>query len=105
MLDDWTDGVGPSPMEIMDRLIADGESVSGMGDMQGMGGMDAGDVEYPMYLINGRAPSDPETLAARPGDRVLLRIINASADTVFNVALGSHDLTVTHTPTATRWRR
>ena len=94
MLDDWTDGVGPSPMEIMDRLIADGESGSGMG---GMGGMDAGDVEYPMYLINARAPSDPETLAARPGDRALLRIINASADTVFNVALGSHDLTATHT--------
>jgi FtsP/CotA-like multicopper oxidase with cupredoxin domain len=59
--------------------------------------MDAGDVEYPMYLINGRAPSDPKTLAARPGDRVLLRIINASADTVFDVALDSHDLTVTHT--------
>jgi FtsP/CotA-like multicopper oxidase with cupredoxin domain len=103
MLDDWTDGVGPSPMEIMDRLIADGESgsgmngMNGMGGMHGMGGMDAGDVEYPMYLVNGRAPSDPQTLAARPGDRVLLRIINASADTVFDVALGSHDLTVTHT--------
>jgi FtsP/CotA-like multicopper oxidase with cupredoxin domain len=103
MLDDWTDGIGPSPMEIMDRLIADGESGSGMGGMgdmhgmSGMGGMDAGDVGYPMYLINGRAPSDPETLAARPGDRVLLRIINASADTVFDVALDSHDLTVTHT--------
>ena len=104
VLDDWTDGIGPSPMEILDRLIADGESGSGgmggMGDMHGMGGMggmDAGDVEYPMYLVNGRAPSDPDTLAARPGDRVRLRIINASADTVFTVALGGHDLTVTHT--------
>jgi FtsP/CotA-like multicopper oxidase with cupredoxin domain len=107
VLDDWTDGIGPSPMEILDRLIADGASGSGgmdgMGDMHGMGGsggmdgMDAGDVQYPMYLVNGRAPSDPDTLAARPGDRVRLRIINASADTVFTVALGGHDLTVTHT--------
>lgn len=104
VLDDWTDGVGPSPMEILDRLIADGESGSGgmggMGDMHGMGGMggmDGGDVQYPLYLVNGRAPSDPDTFAARPGDRVLLRIINASADTVFTVALGGHDLTVTHT--------
>lgn len=104
MLDDWTDGIGPSPMEILDRLVADGESGSGgmggMGDMHGMGGMggmDGGDVQYPLYLVNGRAPSDPDTLTARPGDRVRLRIINASADTVFAVALGGHDLTVTHT--------
>ena len=71
--------------------------MGGSGGMGGMGGMDAGDVQYPMYLVNGRAPSDPDTLAARPGDRVRLRIINASADTVFTVALGGHDLTVTHT--------
>jgi FtsP/CotA-like multicopper oxidase with cupredoxin domain len=98
MLDDWTDGIGPSPTEILDRLIADGASGSdGMGGMGGMGGMDGGDVDYPMYLVNGRASSDPDTLAARPGDKVRLRIINASADTVFTVALGGHDLTVTHT--------
>lgn len=110
MLDDWTDGIGPSPKEILARLIADGTSRSGgmggmsdmhgmdgMGGMSGMGGMDAGDVDYPLYLVNGRASSDPDTLAARPGDRVRLRIINASADTVFTLALGGHDLTVTHT--------
>lgn len=106
MLDDWTDGIGPSPMEILAALVADGasgaEGMGGMGDMHGMGGMggmgamDAGDVEYPLYLVNGRAPSDPDTLAASPGDRVRLRIINAAADTVFTVALGGHDLTVTH---------
>ncbi len=101
MLDDWTDGIGPSPTEIMEKLIADGATGSGemggMGGMHGMGGMDAGDVEYPLYLINGRPPSDPDTLAARPGDRVRLRIVNSSADTVFTVALGGHDLSVTHT--------
>jgi FtsP/CotA-like multicopper oxidase with cupredoxin domain len=50
-----------------------------------------------MFLVNGRAPADPDTFAARPGDRVRLRILNVSADTVFTVALGGHDLTVTHT--------
>lgn len=104
MLDDWTDGIGPSPQAILDRLIADGASgaggmhgMDGMHGMGGMGGMGGGDVDYPLYLVNGRASSDPDTLAARPGDRVRLRIINASADTVFTVALAGHDLTVTHT--------
>ncbi len=41
--------------------------------------------------------TDPDILTARPGERVRLRIINASADTIFTVALGGHDLTVTHT--------
>ena len=35
-------------------------------------------------------------LAAKPGQRVRLRIINAGSDTIFDVALGGHDLTVTH---------
>jgi FtsP/CotA-like multicopper oxidase with cupredoxin domain len=103
MLDDWTDGVGPSPEEILDDLVSEGASgVGGMGGMGGMdhgsggmGGMDSGDVDYPLYLVNGRAPSDPDTLAARPGDRVRLRIINAAADTVFVVAMVDHDLTIT----------
>ena len=35
-------------------------------------------------------------LRARPGQRVRLRVINAGADTIFDVALGGHTLTVTH---------
>lgn len=107
VLDDWTDGVGPSPEQILARLIEDGGSGgSGMhgmhGDMGmggGMGGgmgMGDGDVQYPMYLVNGRAPADPETIRARPGDRIRLRIINAAADTIFTVAMAGHDMTVTH---------
>jgi hypothetical protein len=72
VLDDWTDGIGPSPMEIMDRLIADGESGSGgmgdmhdMGGMGGMGGMDAGDVEY--RVPGQRAPVRSDTRARGPG--------------------------------------
>ncbi len=108
VLDDWTDGVGPSPQQILATLKKTGASshgMGGMGDMggggssAGMGGLggDGGDVTYPLYLVNGRAPNDPDVLRARPGDRVRLRIINAGADTVFHVALAGHDLRVTHT--------
>ncbi|MFA7323679.1 MAG: multicopper oxidase family protein [Candidatus Nanopelagicales bacterium] len=101
VLDDWTDGLGKSPEQIMAGLqSAGGSSHGGMAGMDmggGMGGMDGGDVTYPAYLINGRMTSDPQTLAAKPGQRVRLRIINASADTIFTVALDGHDLGITHT--------
>ena len=93
VLDDWTDGVGPSPEDIYADLRRSGGAMMGMG---GMGGDAAGDVAYPLYLINGRAPSDPDVLAAKPGQRVRLRVVNAGSDTIFDVALGGHDLTITH---------
>jgi FtsP/CotA-like multicopper oxidase with cupredoxin domain len=120
VLDDWTDGVGPSPEDNLAALQSAGQS-GGMGgmngmDMGGMGGMDmggmgagnggmgsgmgimdGGDVTYPLFLINGRTSTDPDILAAKPGQRVRLRIINAAADTIFTVALEGHDLQVTHT--------
>ncbi|MDN5383135.1 MULTISPECIES: multicopper oxidase family protein [Streptomyces] len=61
--------------------------------LDGMGG----NVAYPYYLINGRLPQAPSVFRARPGDRIRLRIINAGGDTPFRVALGGHQLTVTHT--------
>ena len=100
VLDDWTDGVGPSPEQNLDQLIkagANGDgSMMGMSGMGSMGAADGGDVTYPFFLINGRTPNDPETFTAKPGDRVRIRMINASADTVYNVALGGHSLLVTH---------
>ncbi|MFD4582309.1 multicopper oxidase family protein [Streptomyces sp. NPDC058434] len=56
-----------------------------------------GNVGYPHYLVNGRIPTAPSSFRARPGDRIRLRIVNASADTAFRVALGGHEMTVTHT--------
>ncbi|MFG3659767.1 multicopper oxidase family protein [Streptomyces sp. NPDC047706] len=56
-----------------------------------------GNVDYPHYLINGRLPEAPSVYRARPGDRIRLRIINAGGDTAFRVALGGHEMTVTHT--------
>jgi hypothetical protein len=70
MLDDWTDGIGSSPQQIYQGLrgaSAPAHDMPGMSDMPGLGSMpgmggvgtsellggDAGDVSYPLYLING----------------------------------------------------
>jgi FtsP/CotA-like multicopper oxidase with cupredoxin domain len=123
VLDDWTDGVGETPDRILARLKANGmehgdmpgmdHDMTGMDhEMAGMDhemagmpdqakpatplGDDSGDIRYRLYLVNGRQARSPATLSARPGDRVRLRIINAAADTAFRLALGGHQLTVTH---------
>lgn len=72
ILDDWLDGVTATPDDVLDELSA------GMGDMGGMGDMfmrmgntlmgatsdllggDAGDVYYPLYLVNGKPPRRPD---------------------------------------------
>jgi FtsP/CotA-like multicopper oxidase with cupredoxin domain len=102
ILDDWTDGLGPTPEQIYANL-KNTSAGGGMGQMAGRGmgaaGMvgDSGDVVYPLYLINGRGPTDPDVLTAAPGQRIRLPIINAGADTIFDVALADHTLRVTHT--------
>ena len=48
-------------------------------------------------LVSGRVRGAPRAFAARPGQRARIRFINASADTSFRVALGGHQMTVTHT--------
>ncbi|PZS03624.1 MAG: copper oxidase [Pseudonocardiales bacterium] len=111
VLDDWLDGTGRTPDQVLANLKANGMGV-GMGGMSGGGhsggsmpgmamsqllGGDAGDVRYPHYLVNGRVPTAPTTLNAKPGQRIRLRLINASADTAYRVALGGHQVTVTHT--------
>ncbi|MGV9879956.1 multicopper oxidase domain-containing protein [Streptomyces sp. NPDC003006] len=78
-------GPGPGPSRMM------------MGAKSDLLGGDAGDVAYPHYLINGRTATSPSQFRARPGDRIRLRIINAGGDTAFRVALGGHEMTVTHT--------
>ncbi len=113
VLDDWTDGIGRSPQQIYDDLrgAAMADHMPGMGGMPGMGNMpgmagvgtsallggDAGDINYPYYLITGRIPGAPTTFDAKAGQRIRLRIINAGSDTAFRVALAGHSMTVTHT--------
>jgi FtsP/CotA-like multicopper oxidase with cupredoxin domain len=112
VLDDWVDGTGRTPDQVLASLTSMG-GMHGDGDGMGhdMGGMpmdgmetmnspllgDAGDVAYPHYLINGRVPAAPVTLTGKPGQRVRIRMVNAASDTAFRVALGGHRLTVTHT--------
>ncbi|MBI3429225.1 MAG: multicopper oxidase family protein [Actinobacteria bacterium] len=109
VLDDWTDGIGKNPDQIFNELKQGNATSSGMGDMggmsgmgdmggmSGMGGMDSGDVTYPLYLVNGRPINDPEVFSAKSGEQIRLRIINSAADTIFQVALAGHMMTVTHT--------
>lgn len=56
----------------------------------------SGELDYPLYLVNGRTPDAPETLAVRRGDKVRLRLINPASETSFRFAVGGHKLTVTH---------
>jgi FtsP/CotA-like multicopper oxidase with cupredoxin domain len=77
---------------------------SGMPGMPGGGegksdllGGDAGDIQYPYYLINGRIPAAATTFNAKPRQRIRIRFINTGSDTAFRVALAGHSMTVTHT--------
>jgi FtsP/CotA-like multicopper oxidase with cupredoxin domain len=122
VLDDWVDGTGYTPDQVLASLRKGMGGMSGMSSSpaaspsSGMGsagsggsgpmlsgaasrllGGDAGDVRYPCYLINGRVRTAPRTFTARPGQRARIRFINAAADTAFRVALGGHTMTVTHT--------
>ena len=114
MLDDWIDGTGKDPDEVFDDLRSGSGAMSGMdmgghdmagmraGDMEGTDdespvGSDSGDVEYPLYLVNGRAPSAPAEFAAKAGETVRLRLVNAGSDTPFRVAVAGTRLTVVAT--------
>jgi FtsP/CotA-like multicopper oxidase with cupredoxin domain len=107
VLDDWVDGTGRSPDQVLEQLLAaGGSSGHDMGGMDhgsmGMEGMQsallggAGDVDHPHHLVNGRTPADPVTLRAVPGQRVRVRVVNAGSDTAYRLALGGHRMTVTH---------
>ncbi|MDQ6785175.1 MAG: multicopper oxidase family protein [Actinomycetota bacterium] len=100
VLDDWLDGIAGTP----DQALAStrggmGSMGGGMGSMKRMTssllGGDAGDITYPMHLINGRPPADRTKVTAPPRGKVRLRLINAGSDTAYRFAVGGHPLTVT----------
>jgi multicopper oxidase len=102
VLDDWSAGLGATPEQLLADLRSRGSTMGGTGHgpMAGPGGMgggsDAGDVAYPAYLANGRLSAAAHSLDAAAGQRIRLRIVNAAADTVFDVAVAGHRMTVTH---------
>ena len=101
VLDDWATGTGaalPSTRE----GTAGGRGEMGGGMMgRGMGGMMGGGVQnmpaYDTMTINGKAYPATEPLRVRKGERVRLRLINASADHTHVMRLAGHELRVTHT--------
>jgi multicopper oxidase len=100
VLDDWIDGTGTTPDQVLENLQKTGMKPMNMdGPMTSPTnplGDDGGDVVYPYYLINGRTTKDPQVLDYRAGQRIRLRIINAGADTAFRVAVPGADLLLTH---------
>ena len=101
VLDDWTDGLGQAPEAAMADLRAGrgphAAHQAGGGPRSDFLDSAGGDVSYPIFLLNGRNSSAPAEFTASKGERIRFRIINAAADTPFRVALGGHQLTVTHT--------
>jgi multicopper oxidase len=87
----------PAPSMGSSGGMGPGGSVMLSGPGSPLLGGDAGDVKYPYYLINGRVAQAPQMFTGKPGQRVRIRILNAGGDTAFRVALGGHEMTVTHT--------
>lgn len=106
VLDDWVTGSGPAIARTTEG------TAGGRGRMGGMmGGMMSGGMgrmmdrmmsgghmpAYDTMSINGKAYPATEPLKVRKGERVRLRLINASADHTHVIRLAGHRLQVTHT--------
>lgn len=87
----WVTGVGapvPGPGGMMGRGMN-----GGMGN--GMAGTDR--PAYDTFTVNGKAYPATEPLAVRAGERIRLRLINASGHRTHLIYLEGHRLRVTHT--------
>ncbi|MFV0473844.1 MAG: multicopper oxidase family protein [Pikeienuella sp.] len=83
------------PEEVMAEIAGGGHAAPDQGPMPGMGhgampgmAMDLNDYEWDAYLANDRTIRDPEATRVERGGRVLLRIVNAAAATVFRIDTG-----------------
>ncbi|MBA3909934.1 MAG: copper oxidase [Rhodobacter sp.] len=90
-------GMDMGNMQGMDMGNMQGMDMAGMdmSNMQGMTGMapgmemDLNDFNFDAYLANDRTLDDPEVVQVDKGGRVLIRVINAAAATVFWIDTGS----------------
>jgi FtsP/CotA-like multicopper oxidase with cupredoxin domain len=104
VLDDWATGTSrPLPLTLAGTAGARG-SAGGMMARMSMGpmgcGMASGGPATPLYdtmSINGKAYPATEPLSMRAGERVRLRLVNASAMHTHLVRLAGHAFQVTHT--------
>src|SRR5574341_127445 len=112
VLDDWATGTGPALPRTTEGIAGARGSMGGMmggmmsgrmgrmmEGMMGGGGMGMGSQTptYDTLTINGKAYPATEPLRVRKGERVRLRLINASADHTHVIRLAGHRLKVTHT--------
>jgi FtsP/CotA-like multicopper oxidase with cupredoxin domain len=121
VLDDWATGTGPALPRTTEGIAGASGSMGGMmggmmgGGMgrmmegmmggRGMGGMMGGGMmgmggqtpAYDTMTINGKAYPATEPLQVKKGERVRLRLINASADHTHVIRLAGHRLKLTHT--------
>jgi len=97
VLEDWVmrDGGGTArterrpPMGMMHGMMGRGRS----------SGPDRGPLWEPVYdayAVNGRIYPATESLTVTKGDRVKLRLINASSATIYHLTLSGHTLRITH---------
>ncbi len=111
VLDDWVTGAA-APVPSTAEGIAGGRGgmggmmggrgmggmMRGMGEMMGRGMMGGGQTPaYDTMTINGKAYPATEPLRLKKGERVRLRLINASAEHTHVARLAGHRLHVTHT--------
>jgi FtsP/CotA-like multicopper oxidase with cupredoxin domain len=92
MVSDW---LHRDPTAVYQSLKKTPAETPGM-NMASMKMADLADVDYDAFLLNGRGPAQPWTFAAKPGERIRLRLINAGASTYFRLRLDGHRLQVTH---------
>lgn len=113
VLDDWATGTGAALARTTEGTAGSrggmggmmGRGMGGMMGGRGMGGMMGGgtggrdrhDRAYDVMTINGKAYPATPPLEVRKGERVRLRLINASAEHTHVVGLAGHRLRVTHT--------
>jgi len=107
VLDDWATGAGPAVPPTREGTAGGRGSLGGM--MSGMRGMMGGrgmggtmgrraphEPPYDTMTINGKAHPAIEPLRLRRGERVRLRLINASNEHTHVVHVAGHRLRVTH---------
>ena len=104
LLDDWVTVDGGAP-EVAPRGVG-GTMGPGMmgGGMMGRGPRrsgadDDGPLQEPVYdvfTVNGQVAEAASPLTVKQGERVRLRLINASGATIYGLRLAGHPLTITH---------
>ena len=92
LLSDW---LRRDPTAVYEGLRRPTAKAPGM-DMAAMKMADLADVDYDAFLLNGRVSAAPWHFAAKPGEPIRLRLINAGASTYFRVRLDGHRLRITH---------